>query len=114
MPRIAGPIQKVGTWKSKSGKDIYSYTINGKQFSGFGKPQFAQGDNITLDYAISGQYNNISKVYSEPEPAGPEDFMTADKIDESNLFMKEIMRLAAEIVRLRNDWATGKPFRAKA
>lgn len=90
---------------------MYSYTINGKQFNGFGKPLFAQGDNITLDYSISGQYNNIGKVYTTPEPAGTEDFMTADKIDESSKFIKEIMRLEAEIVRLRLDWALGKPFK---
>mgnify|MGYP001590953028 CR=1 FL=1 len=46
----------------------YSYRVEDNYYSGFGKPEFKEGENVIIDYKVNTgtdgkQYRNIQKVY---------------------------------------------------
>ena len=55
---------KPGTNKNGNAYNLSLYTINGQVYSTFDSDLavFNEGDNVSIDYIISGKYNNINTM----------------------------------------------------
>lgn len=108
---LTGVVTKVSNGKTKTGKDNYYLWFGESKFSGFGKAPCNEGDTITFDYIVNGQYNNIKEIINvistgvvkdQPKAAG-------EMIGESAKTKRkaEMMRCAVDVCLKKDSFTDG-------
>jgi len=56
---IKGKVNDFKQGKTQTGKDNYSFKIDGIKYSGFGVPAIKNGDEIDFEFQENGMYKNV-------------------------------------------------------
>lgn len=62
MPGITGVVSSIGSRPTKTGKTFYVVVIGGQEGTVWDAPEgFEEGDTVTGEYTVNGQYTNWDK-----------------------------------------------------
>jgi hypothetical protein len=68
---IQGYVGEVLSFKTKTGKDVFSVVVDGKKYSaGFDRPKANPGDLVSFNIEMNGQYANVAKGSLRVLPPG--------------------------------------------
>jgi hypothetical protein len=103
MPEIEGKVEKFYYTEEKN---MFAVYLDGKRYSGFGKPDVKVGDWVKFEFEIKGQWNNIKNDTFSIVPIEEKTERTLEQVPGRIIGVEDGMNDSAYIKQVSFEYAT--------